>query len=225
MTSDPNFMENIKDALFFLVRHGEVPLSIEDKYRGWSDDDSAALDSRGIRQAETAGHFLRRFPVKYGYVTCSDLGRATHMAAIIGKILGIKDVYADPRLRPLNVGDYTGKSKEKNSVLYYIQHPDVKFPGGESLNDFRQRQADASVGLFAWLQQHPDEKAIEVSHLSNVIYWEDYDEAVTGYLKDYATDKKDLIHPGGIVAVMRDKTVIPLLGENKKAKASDEGDE
>jgi broad specificity phosphatase PhoE len=225
MTSDPNFMENIQDVLFYINRHGTTKLNEEDLYRGWSDDDDAALDARGIRQAEIAGHFFRRLPVKFGYLTSSDLGRATHTAAIIGKILGITDIYADPRLRPLNVGDYTGKSKEKNSVLYYIQNPDVKFPGGESLNEFRKRQADASVGLFAWLQQHPDEKAIEVSHLSNVIYWEDYDEAVTGYLKDYATDKKDLIHPGGVVAVMKDKTVIPLLGENKKAKASDEGDE
>jgi len=218
-------MENIKDVLLFLVRHGDTFLNDSDVFRGWNDSDDAALNKKGIRQAEIAGHFLRRLPVKFGYLTCSDLGRATHAAAIIGKILGITDIYADPRLRPLNVGDYTGKSKEKNSVLYYIQHPDVKFSGGESLNDFRQRQADASVGLFAWAKQHSDEKAIEVSHLSNVIYWEDYDEAVTGYLKDYATDKKDLIHPGGVVAVMRDKTVVPLLGENKQAKVSDEGDE
>lgn len=222
-------MDDIKNAVFFLLRHGTTKLNEEDKFRGWSDDDSAALDDRGVKQAYIAGHFLRNLSIKhgfkFGYMTSSDLDRATHTAAIIGKILGIKDIYSDPRLRPLNVGDFTGKPKETNSIDDYLAHPDKKFPGGESVDDFRKRQEDASVGLLAWAKQHPKEKAIEVGHLSNVIYWQDLSKALKGYLKDYASDKKDLIHPGGIIAIEPHEKVIPLLGENKKATISDEGGE
>lgn len=196
-----------------------------EKYRGWADDDSAALDQKGIRQARIAAHFLLNLKIPFAYLVSSDLDRATHTAAIIAKVLNIKDIYADPRLRPLNVGDYTGKDKESNSIDYFIDHPDEKFPNGESVNEFRQRQEDASVGLLAWAKQHPKEKAIEVAHLSNVIYWEDLDKSLKDYLKDYATNKEDLIHPGGIVAVMENHDVIPLLGENKKFQESDKGDE
>ena len=222
-------MEDIKNALFFLVRHGTTKLNEQDKFRGWSDDDTAALDDKGIKQAYIAGHFLRNLSIKngfkFGYMTSSDLDRATHTAAIIGKILGIKDIYSDPRLRPLNVGDYTGKPKETNSIDEYLEHPEKKFPGGESVDDFRQRQADAAVGLLAWAKQHPKEKGIEIGHLSNVIYWQDLSKALKGYLKDYASDKEDLIHPGGVIAVEPHEQVIPLLGENKKATISDEGGE
>jgi len=213
----------IKNALFILVRHGDTLLNDQEKYRGWSDDDSASLDKKGIKQARVAGRFLYNSPVRFGYIVSSDLDRSLHTAAIIGRVLGIKDIRTDPRLRPLDVGDYTGKDKETNSIDFYLENIDEKFPNGESVAQFRARQKEASDEILEWARLHPDEKAIEIGHLSNVVYWEDIDKSLRGYLENYASDKEDLIHPGGIVAIMPDSEVIPLLGENKKADPKDKG--
>ena len=219
-------MENIKDALFLLVRHGETLLNEEDKFRGWSDDDAAALDEEGVRQAKTAAKFISKLIIKVGLICSSDLNRTEHTAAIIAKRLGIKDILVTPRLRPLNVGVFTGEGKANISIDYYLNNPDEKFPGGESVNGFRARQQSfQEEKLQPWIDAHPGEKAIEVGHLSQVVFWQDKRDALEGYLKDYATDKKDIIHPGGIVAVMPDDRVIPLLGENKHAQESDKGEE
>jgi len=218
-------MKGIGKALFLLVRHGETFLNENEKYRGWADDDSAALDKKGIRQARVAARFLQSLPLKYGRIIVSDLDRSIHTAAIIGSVLGISDIHTDARLRPLNVGDYTGLDKETNSIDYYLEHPDVNFPNGENVNKFRERQKEASEDILVWSVDNPGQKAIEVGHLSNVVYWQDLDKALRGYLKDYASDKEDLVHPGGVVAIMPDKEVVPLLGENKKATVSDKGEE
>jgi len=213
------------DMLFALVRHGTTKLNEEDKFRGWSDDDAAALDSKGIKQAKVAGRFLSKMPVKFGMIISSDLDRALHTSAIIGSMLQIKDIHTDERLRPLNVGDFTGEDKEESDIDFYLENPDESFPNGESVGEFRDRQKDFSKDLFQWIVDHPDEEPIVVGHLSNVIYWEDLNKSLKGYMLNYSTTKEDLIHPGGIVAVMPDDKVIPILGENKKFDESDKGEE
>jgi broad specificity phosphatase PhoE len=218
-------MTNVKDALLILLRHGTTKLNEEDKFRGWSDDDAASLDKKGIKQAKKAARFLAGLPVEFGLVVCSDLERAIYTAAIAAAKLGIKDIHTDERLRPLNVGDYTGESKVGISIDYYLEHPEIRFPNGESVNEFRDRQEDLWTDLSVWIKAHPNKKVLEVGHLSQVVYWQDLNKALKGYLKDYATDKEDLIHPGGVVAVMPDNKVVPLLGENKKATLADKGEE
>lgn len=214
-----------EDALFLLTRHGQTLRNKKDEFRGWGNDDEADLDSTGIKQVKNAGHFLERLPVKIGIIISSDLNRTIHTAAIIGTILGINDIHTDVRLRPINVGLYTGKDKAKTDIDKYLENPEIKFPGGESIDDFRERQKDFSIDLFDWIKEHPKEKALLIGHLSNVIYWEDLSKAIRGYLEDYASDSEDLIRPGGVVAVMENEKVIPLLGENKKAKLTDKGEE
>lgn len=214
-----------QDALFLLGRHGQTERNEKDEFRGQSDDEESALDDVGIKQAKKQGRFLSRLPVKIGIIICSDLGRSIHTAAIIGTILGIDDIHTDSRLRPIDVGVYTGKEKETVDIDKYLENPEIEFPGGESINTFRDRQKEFSIDLYEWIKEHPDEKALVEGHLSNVVYWEDLSKAIRGYLKDYASDKEDLIRPGGLVAVMENNKVIPLLGQNKKAKLSDKGEE
>lgn len=216
---------DVKDADFFVVRHGETSLNKNDLARGWSNSDSAALDKKGVRQAKLAAIYLSKLPVKFGLIVSSDLDRTLHTAAIVAKQLGIKDIYSDARLRPINVGKFTGEKKSKIDFNHYITHPDISFPGGESINEFRARQKDFYIDLSKWIKDNPDEKAIEVAHLSQVVYWQDMENSIRGYLEHYNTTKKDLIHPGGIIAVMPDNEVIPLLGENKKFNPSDKGEE
>ncbi len=215
----------IQKALFLLVRHGDTLLNSEDRFRGWSNDDSADLDKNGIKQAEKAARFLSRQPIKIGVIFSSDLNRCIHTSAIIARKLKVRDVHTSSLLRPLDVGDFTGEDKSTTSIDYYLENPSVKFPGGESVDDFRERQREFSKVINKWIEENPKEKALEVAHLSQVVYWEDLQLAWKGYLKDYATDKEDLIHPGGIVAIVPEEGVIPLLGENKKAKLTDKGEE
>ena len=196
-----------------------------DKFRGWSNDDAASLDKKGIKQAKKAARFLSGLPIEFGLVVSSDLERSIYTAAIVASKLGIKDIHTDARLRPLNVGDYTGEDKAGTSIDFYLENPDKKFPNGESVDEFRGRQEDFWRDLSTWIATHPNNKVLEVGHLSQVVYWQDLNKALKGYLKDYATDKEDLIHPGGVVAVMPDNKVVPLLGENKKATLADKGGE
>lgn len=218
-------MIDVSKALFLLARHGQTLKNIEDEFRGWSNDESAELDKVGIKQAKTAGRFLSKLPINIGIIFTSDLNRAVHTAAIIASILGIKHIHQDERLRCLNVGDFTGKEKEGTDIDSYLENPDEPFPGGESVDNFRNRQQSFSDELFNWIAAHPKEKALVVGHLSNVVYWEDLNLALSGYLKNYSTVKEDLIRPGGIVAIMPDEKVIPILGANRKPDISDEGGE
>lgn len=169
---------------------------------------------------------MKKLTVKFGIIISSDLDRTIHTAAIVGSILGINDIYFDKRLRPLNVGDYTGKDKEGTNIDRYLNNPDVAFPNGESVGDFRKRWKDFSVALFEWIKEHPDEKPILVDHLSGIIYWEDINnKPYEKYLENYDTDKEDLVRPGGAVAVMPGNKVIPIFGENRKPIESDKGGE
>lgn len=153
------------------------------------------------------------------------MDRTQHTAAIIAAKLGIKYIHVDSRLRPLNVGDFTGEDKQHSDIDSYLKNPDIKFPNGESLDDFRDRQKDFSTELFDWIKEHPKEKAILSGHLSNIIYWNDLGKSIKGYLDNYSTDEEDMVRPGGVVAVMSEGHLVPLLGENKKASISDKGDE
>lgn len=123
------------------------------------------------------------------------------------------------------MGDFTGEDKATTSIDFYIENPQEKFPGGESVDDFRERQREYSKLLNRWIVENPKLKAVEVGHLSQVIYWEDLDKSLKQYLQDYATDKEDLIRPGGIVAIMPNQGVVPLLGENREVRLADKGDE
>ena len=209
------------DALFLLVRHGVTICNETDCYRGQSDDASTALTKKGVKQAKVAGRFISRLPVKIGIIYCSDLERTKHSAALIASILGIQHIHTDPRLLPLDVGDFTGESKEDNSIDEYLANPEEPFPNGESVDTFRKRQEDFADDLMVWIKNHPTEKPLVVGHLSNVVYFADLEKSLPGYLKEYSSNKEDLINPGGIVAVMPDDKVVPLLGENKNRKEDD----
>lgn len=215
---------NFGDISFLLSRHGTTKLNEKEKYRGWSDDPEAALDDNGIKQAKIAGQFLNRLPIYIDFIYCSDLDRAIHTAAIIAGILGIKDIHPDKRLRPLDVGELAGESKSDNPIHEYLDDKNLEFPGGESVDDFEKRQEDFSEDLFKRIAVTKG-KILVVGHLSNIVYWNNVMRFKQG-VKDedvedeaeYSNEKEDLILPGGVVAVMKNDNIVPLLGENPKAK-------
>lgn len=84
-----------------LVRHGETVWNAERRLQGHAD---APLSRRGIAQARHAAAFFTGVPAP-GLVVSSDLSRARHTA----ELLGFPDVATDPRLREMDLGDWTGR--------------------------------------------------------------------------------------------------------------------
>lgn len=129
-----------------LVRHGETFWNAEQRLQGHAD---APLSPRGIEQARSFAHYARALAPKG--VVSSDLGRCRETA----RLLGFRDVPADARLRELNMGDWTGRTKPELIAAhpdeYWAWRAGRHYPAnGETLEDFRSRVAE---GLRDWLQR------------------------------------------------------------------------
>jgi broad specificity phosphatase PhoE len=123
--------------LVFLVRHGTTILNEKNAFRGPID---VPLDKNGFRDAYILANLFE--PIEIGYIVTSDKLRSVQTAKIIGDKKGIIPIQTEA-LRALDVGDLGGKerSPENIAIINYhtLDHPEESFPGGESLNDFRER--------------------------------------------------------------------------------------
>jgi probable phosphoglycerate mutase len=86
------------------VRHGETTWNVEHRLQGHDD---APLSPRGIKQVQRFAMFARS--IAPSRVVSSDLGRTRQTAAL----LGYRDAPCDPRLREIDMGDWTGRVKEE----------------------------------------------------------------------------------------------------------------
>jgi len=131
----------MSNPIFYMVRHGRTQGNEKNIYRGWSNEDFAQLDENGKQDARDAGIYLKGLGVEAPVIIADDLGRIQETAKIIADVLGAKEIITDKRLRPVDVGNFTGKSKTAHPLDEYMDHPEKKIPGGESLNVFNKRQA------------------------------------------------------------------------------------
>jgi len=150
-------------ARIILVRHGQTQWNREERFRGRAD---LALTELGLRQARATAERLARMGVSQIY--SSPLRRALETARIIGQRLGIP---AQPleELIDIDFGDWQGLSpqeaRERDGELYHLWSVSphrVKFPGGESLGNVRQRVSQALEKVVA---EHPEETVVLVSHM------------------------------------------------------------
>lgn len=129
--------------LAFFGRHGTTELNAANCYRGMQD---VSLDKAGEADARAMAAFLKDIDI-CPYVLMSDMKRTCETLCIINqerKKAGLAGLVGRPtaQLRPLNVGDLSGqpRTKENQSIVeYHAAHPDLPFPGGASLNEFRTR--------------------------------------------------------------------------------------
>ena len=176
------------NVLVFVVRHGETILNAEGKFRGTADP---PLNSRGIRQARDVAKLLDA--IEISHIFSSDKQRATKTADIIASGDGNK-VHKTENLRALNVGDYSGELRTKETeaeVAAFANTPDIPFPGGESINQFRGRiqpclQEACDIAL------HCGAPTVIVGHSSIV-------HEVGNWL--YGNHKCILVEPGGMAAI------------------------
>jgi len=150
---------------FFLVRHGQSEDNVLKRISGQSD---VALTTLGKTQARALGEWLLERKVNFDVVYASDLPRAHQTAKIVCKMLGIKEIILDKRLREFNTGILTGRlSKsltEEERELQQAIYLDLsrKIPGGESINDMVQRIREVFFEIVA--KQPEDSTILLVAH-------------------------------------------------------------
>lgn len=123
-----------------LIRHGETEWNATETFRGRAD---VALNENGLKQAELLGEYLHEEKIKVVY--SSPLRRAVRTAEAIAGHHRLSVTIAE-NLNDIDCGEWEGLTlkevKEKFSETYqdWVDTPEqVRIPGGESLNDVRDR--------------------------------------------------------------------------------------
>lgn len=123
-----------------LARHGETEWNLAEIFRGQID---VELNETGLKQAELLGEYLSQTKIEVIY--SSPKKRALKTAELMASHHPL-DVVVTPGLRDLDFGQWQGLSqqevKEQYQELYtaWMKAPhQLKMPGGESLDDVRQR--------------------------------------------------------------------------------------
>jgi broad specificity phosphatase PhoE len=134
----------------YLVRHGQTAWNKEEIFRGRSD---VPLDETGIQEAERVGEYLRGTDIHAIY--SSPLSRARETARRIAQASYLK-VQPLPGIIDMSFGKWEGRPLleiQKNDKDLYQQWRErphqVKFPGGESLEEVRVR-AMAALGELVY---------------------------------------------------------------------------
>jgi len=133
-----------------------------ERFRGRAD---IKLDKVGIKQAAATASRIAEWRVSAIY--SSPLRRALTTAEAVARYLDL-EVQPLPGVIDIDYGEWQGLAPEevsaKDSTLYarWLESPHtVKFPGGESLAEVRERATPAVNDL---IEQHPKKTIAVVSH-------------------------------------------------------------
>jgi probable phosphoglycerate mutase len=192
------------------LRHGQTLLNKNDCYRGWSP---VPLDDKGIQQAHAAEKFLRTAPIRQ--IISSPLPRAVSTAAIVAAKHGLY-VQQTGDLLPWHVGMFGGLDREQNNpaLRLFVHNPYVVIPGGESLEDFEQRQF--AFWKDALATARPAGLTLYVAHTSNCVALLNFSEGN----ESVEPELGDSVQPGGIEAIYWDGSrhkVEPIFGGEENA--------
>jgi broad specificity phosphatase PhoE len=159
------------DTTLLFVRHGESEANAAGRYAGQTD---SPLTERGRRQAEAVADALA--DARIDRVVSSDLSRARDTAEAIARRHGLT-VEAFPELREIDVGEAAGRSIEDARTRFdWGPATFVEWPGGESLDEVRDRAvpaieriAAASPGRTVCVVGHGGVTRILVSHFLGLL--------------------------------------------------------
>lgn len=206
-------MKPSNDILFFTGRHGRTAANDKNIYRAWSNAPEAQLSSDGRDDAEQMGEFFKRNLIPIKVIITDNLDRTHQTAKIVAKILGVGEVYTTPKLRPLNMGDWTLKSKQEYPIDEFLQDTSKVIPGGESIDGFDRRESDIFGRVLKVAQQTTDGFVLVVCHgsnnsfLNNRLYFPQDKAMKVGY--------EGLVNPGGVV-MATDSQLCPLTNVRHK---------
>lgn len=195
----------MNDVIFYGVRHGTTAGNEKDIYRSWSNAPLAQLNEQGKDEARLAGLWFLNNRIPIDMIISDSLDRVADTSKIIADILGIRTVHLTPKLHPLNMGDWTLKSKADHPVEPFLKNRKKVIPGGESIEEFDKRQLDFWTEMLKLIVE--SQKTIlfafhgsNVSFLNNSLFNRTGQEKV-GY--------EGLVNPGGIV-MATDDAIYPL---------------
>lgn len=198
--------------LFFVVRHGKTAGNAANKYRAWSNEPEAQLTGEGRDLVRESALWLQKSGQKFPLIISDDLDRAVETRNILQGILQIGTAETDARLRPLNVGELTGKSKADFPIDKYLKDKNLVIPGGESVNQFNARQAKFFDDV-ASIVEKLGRPILLVGHGSTVSFLHNHFNAgaAVGY--------EGLVNPAGIL-MFTSKGIEPLTNKREGAQSS-----
>jgi len=191
-----------KIVLAYFCRHGQTSLNKSNCFRGTMNPD---LNEEGRQDAEKLADYFKAKDVSALFY--SNKARSEETAGIINnKLPGVK-CFGTESLWPLNVGEFSGKPKDgenQSKMDWYIAHPSVPIPGGESLNQFQGRIRPCIMEALE-IANKSGKPVLCVVH-SSVIH------VVSTMFEGHHS--KALVKPGGVVEVYTENGQIharPLL--------------
>ncbi len=129
----------------YLFRHGETDWNKVLRCQGHIMDPPIHLNDKGRDQARETAKILR--DKNLDVIFSSDLHRALDTAEIIANVYDI-EIIQDERLRETNFGDLQGTIYDGESDKYF-KDGSLSFPGGESLNEAKQRVQDFLMEMIS----------------------------------------------------------------------------
>lgn len=130
--------------LFILSRHAETTLNVEQRING-DPRVRAELTDNGAEEAALLGAQLANIPLDLCIHTRFERTRRTAELALAGRSVPLQ---AEPLLDDIDIGELEGSSIEDYRAWKRAHTRDVRFPGGESLDDAGRRYARALSRLL-----------------------------------------------------------------------------
>jgi probable phosphoglycerate mutase len=142
----------------YLIRHGETEWNRNGRWQGHAD---VPLSAEGYRQAHSLAQRLAADGAHFDHIYASDLSRAMETAQIAAQALGMV-VQADPALREINVGSWSGLTRNEIIAKYPGAFSTVhSAPDGEQREVFEERVGGA---LTAFAKRHDGEQIAIFTH-------------------------------------------------------------
>lgn len=186
-----NGFQSKGNAIIYAVRHGRTQNNKDKKFRGWIE---VPIDSQGVKEGKLARKYLEDKGIKR--VFCSDMGRAVETAKLV---LPSKRAEKNPKLRPWDVGIFSGKERDAAQEIFnkFIDNPEVPIPDGESLKEFSDRMKKEITKYIK--EEQEDGSILLVFHSSNCIQME---KIIEGKDELGRPEDVDRVLPGGIMCVL-----------------------
>src|SRR5260370_15038586 len=197
--------------LFYVSRHGRTEGNEDNRYRGHSNEPFALLSPDGRDDAREAALYLKKIEVKPPLILADDLSRSQETQKIMAGILGVRELETDKRLRPLDVGEFTGKDKFEHPLDEYITNRNKKIPGGESMKLFDRRLAEVCADVMELIARLK-KPVVMVGHGSTISFLHNNFRGGTYQAEGQGprVGYEGLVHPGGVLMFTR-RGIIPLL--------------
>ncbi len=152
------------------MRHGQ---STANKLRIIQGHKDYPLTKQGEKEAEELAQQMLKDNFSCSGFYSSDLTRAKGTTEILAEILGLEVTKYDERLREMNLGNRQGKNvddlavEEKQFGERVFEEHDLHFPGGESVNDMKNR---VNESLEEIINSHNEKETILILGHGGTLY-------------------------------------------------------